>query len=191
MTHDQPYEAQPSAPEQPQYQEVSEEELKRIFTDHQEWLETKGDDGIQANLSLADLQGADLISAKLQGANLSLANLQEADLAGAKLQGANLRVANLQKADLSGANLQGADLSGANLQGANLNKAYLKKANLGDANLSGANLTEAKKLTQKQLDQACGDEKTKLPEGLTIATCREEQEGSTDGDDGAQRAAAG
>jgi hypothetical protein len=31
------------------------------------------------------------------------------------------------------------------------------------------------------LDHACGDEETKLPEGLTIETCREEQEGSTDG----------
>ena len=61
-------------------------------------------------------------------------------------------------------------------QGANLSEAKLQEANLKKANLSGANLTEAKKLTQKQLDQACGDEETKLPEGLTIATCREERE---------------
>ena len=43
---------------------------------------------------------------------------------------------------------------------------------VNNANLQGANLTEAKELTQMQLDQACGDTETKLPEGLTIATCR-------------------
>ncbi len=55
-------EAQPSAPEQPKYRKVSEEELKRILADHQRWLETKGVDGIQANLVAANLQGANLIA---------------------------------------------------------------------------------------------------------------------------------
>ena len=36
--------------------------------------------------------------------------------------------------------------------------------------LHGANLTGAKNLTQMQLDQACGDAHTKLPEGLTIVS---------------------
>ncbi len=58
----QPDEAQSSAPEPPQYRDVSEEELKRILTDHQEWLETKGEKGIQANLVGANLQGANLIA---------------------------------------------------------------------------------------------------------------------------------
>ncbi len=80
------------------------------------------------------------------------------------------------QASLAGAKLQKANLGSANLQGANL-----LGANLQEADLSGANLTEAKELTQLQLDQACGDEETKLPEGLTIETCPEEQEGSTDG----------
>ncbi len=57
----------------------------------------------------------------------------------------------LQEAHLGGADLQGAILTGANLQG---------------ANLQGANLTKAKSLTREQLDEACGDDKTKLPDDL-------------------------
>jgi len=53
-----------------------------------------------AYLSRADLSGADLY-----GANLSRANLSRADLSGADLYGANLSRANLSRADLSGADL--------------------------------------------------------------------------------------
>ncbi len=79
-------------------------------------------------------------------ADLSRADLREADLQGAFLTGAKL-----QGADLFCANLQGADLAGANLQG---------------ANLRSANLTNAKSLTREQLDEACGDDETKLPDYL-------------------------
>ena len=41
--------------------------------------------------------------------------------------------------------------------------------NLDD--LSYADLTDAKNLTQTQLDKACGDAHTKLPEGLTLKPC--------------------
>ncbi len=61
-----------------------------------------------------------------------------------------------KRADLNGADLQGANLTGANLQG----------ANLGGANLEGADLTNAKYLTRRQLDDACGDEETTLPDYL-------------------------
>ena len=116
----QPDEAQPSAPEQPQYRKVSEEELKRIRTDHEKWLVTKGEKGTQADLSNANLrganlQGANLFGANLQGANLIGANLQGAHLRDANLQGANLRIANFKEADLIGANLQEADLRDAKL----------------------------------------------------------------------------
>jgi pentapeptide repeat protein len=94
------------------------------------------------NLYLADLQGADLFGASLQNAYLFGANLQGATLAVANLQGATLFVANLQGASLRGASLRGADLRGANLQG-------------------------VRHLTQEQVNQACGDEHTKLPVGLT------------------------
>ncbi len=158
---DAPEESQePGAPKEPQYKEVSETELKRVLAEHEKWLQTDGEEGAQA---------------KLQGANLRVAKLQRADLRGAKLQKANLYRADLQSAILRVADLQGANLGVANLQGAKLLGANLSGANLYGANLSGAKLTEAEHLTQQQLDEACGDKETKLPEGLTIETCPEDK----------------
>jgi hypothetical protein len=101
-----------------------------------------------ANLSRADLSGADLRRAYLLGADLRDANLGDADLSGANLSwadlsGADLRGANLSRADLSGADLRGANLNWANLSGANLSRANLRGANLSNANLRGANLSGA------------------------------------------------
>jgi uncharacterized protein YjbI with pentapeptide repeats len=100
----------------------------------------------------------------------------DTDLTGINLHGANLKGAllaktNLSNADLSGAYLTGASLTGANLGLANLTGADLSGAYLTGANLTGADLRGAKNLTQMQLDQACGDAHTKLPEGLTIKPC--------------------
>jgi uncharacterized protein YjbI with pentapeptide repeats len=78
------------------------------------------------------------------------------DLSLADLRGAVLRKANLSRAVLRGANLSGADLSRANLSG----------AALGLADLSGANLSGAEDLTQEQLEEANGDESTRLPSDL-------------------------
>src|SRR5712672_2409020 len=136
-----------------------------------------------ANLSGADLDSADLKSAYLSGANLSGANLlganlSRADLTGADLTGANLGLADLNGAYLSSANLSGANLSGANLRGADLTGANLRSANLRGANLSvayliRADLTGAKNLIQTQLNEACGNNETELPEGLglTLKPC--------------------
>jgi hypothetical protein len=66
------------------------------------------------------------------------ANLSEANLSGADLRWANLSGADLRWADLSAANLRGADLREANLRGANLSEANLSEANLRGANLRGA-----------------------------------------------------
>jgi uncharacterized protein YjbI with pentapeptide repeats len=81
-----------------------------------------------ANLTEADLSGANLRNVLLRTADLSHANLTKADLQGA---------------DLSRANLIGADLSGAKLNRANLSKAYLDDAILNGADLSEANLRGA------------------------------------------------
>ena len=77
------------------------------------------------------------------------ANLTDANLYGADLGDANLSYANLSGADLSSTNLTHAwlsfaDLYGANLSGANLRYANLSGANLTLANLSGADLMLAK-----------------------------------------------
>jgi len=75
----------------------------------------------------------------------------------AQLQGAHLLAAQLQEATLVGAQLQGANLRYTDLRGANLERAQLQ----------GATLAEVKNLTQDQVNMACVDEDTKLPEGLT------------------------
>ena len=70
-------------------------------------------------------------------------NLHHADLSGAQLPGAQLSSASLTGANLSGANLSSAFLNKANLSGANLSNAYLVDANLSNADLSRANLSDA------------------------------------------------
>jgi hypothetical protein len=101
------------------------------------------------NLRRTKLQEANLIEANLSGADLSGADLSGADLSGADLSGADLHEADLHEANLSGADLSGADLS----------KAYL----------SGANLQGAQNFTQDQINSACIDENSRLPEGLRRA----------------------
>ncbi len=137
------------------------DELQNILRAHSDWWDADGyqDPTIpgKANLCMADLIGADLFGADLFGADLigadlREADLREADLCGADLIGAYLREADLFEADLSGADLSGADLSGSNLSG---------------AKLSGDNLRLAKNLISDQLNTACGDDKTQLPDGLS------------------------
>ncbi len=131
-----------------------------------------------AYLSGANLSGANLLGANLSGANLTSAKLSRVDLTGADLTGANLGLADLNGAYLSGANLSDANLSSVNLRGADLTGANLRSANLRGANLSvayliRADLTGAKNLIQTQLNEACGNNETELPEGLglTLKPC--------------------
>jgi hypothetical protein len=90
-------------------------DLKKILDEHLLWL--NGEGGSRANLSNADLCGADL-----RDANLSNADLFGANLRGANLSNADLRDANLSNADLCGANLRGANLSNADLCGASIDQ---------------------------------------------------------------------
>jgi hypothetical protein len=118
---------------------MTQDELKQVLDHHIVWLQNNNN-GKRANLSGADLSGANLSWADLSGADLSGANLSGAHLSGANLSGANLFGAHLSRANLSGANLSRADLSGANLSRANLSRADLFGANLSRADLSGADL---------------------------------------------------
>src|SRR5579862_7463750 len=70
----------------------------------------------------------DLAYAVMRGANLTLANLSGAQLREADLVLANLRGADLRHADLSGANLVGARLMGVDLADANICGADLSTA---------------------------------------------------------------
>jgi uncharacterized protein YjbI with pentapeptide repeats len=144
---------------------------------------------VRANLSRANLNGADLEGADLRNADLRDANLKDARLH-ANLRGANLRGADLRGADFrwrafslgelgeirelrfdERRNFLSADLRGTDLRGADLGRADLSETDLSGADLSGADLYTARGVTQVQLDVACGDNRTQLPQGLTIRTC--------------------
>ncbi len=97
----------------------------------------------RAELSGAELVGADLSDAELVGADLSDADLTDAELTGARIIGADLTDANLRGADLTDADLTDAYLGGADLTDADLSDAYLNNAYLGGADLTDADLTDA------------------------------------------------
>jgi len=104
---------------------------------------------ITPDLSLANLERADLAGANLQHANLEVARLVDADLRdahleGARLLGAWLDGADLRKAHVEGADLFGAYLSHADLRGADLRGASLERVNMVNTKLSGTDLSGAR-----------------------------------------------
>jgi len=110
--------------------------LAEILEQHGDWLDSNGESGIQADFSRENLEGTDLIDARLQDGLLNKTILKRADLMLADLRGASLLQANLKDANLLGtvfhqANLQAATLDGATgllsrqLAGANLFRASL------------------------------------------------------------------
>ena len=110
------------------------------------------------------------VSAK--DASFASAELQRADFTGADLTGADF-----QKSELGRANFQDATITGTSFAFANLARAELQGAKYeGPIDFTGAftfitrfdglDLSQAKGLTQSQVDEACGTAETKLPEGL-------------------------
>jgi uncharacterized protein YjbI with pentapeptide repeats len=116
-----------------------------------------------ADLSDADLKGTDAQENKfvLDNAYLRGVNLGDADLEYISMKGVNLHPARLVNTNLSNADLSDADLVHAYL--ANVD---LSGATLSDADLSGVDLRTVTGLTQEQIDEAKGDERTLLPDDL-------------------------
>lgn len=115
-----------------------------------------------AHLRGADLFGVQLCASDLRGVKLDGANLREGSLAGANLEDASLRGANLEFANLGGAVLRGAVLEGAEVAYADLS-----------ADLTGVDLSVLRGLQDRQLESACSDGDTVLPEGskAELADC--------------------
>ncbi|MDZ8027019.1 MAG: protein kinase domain-containing protein [Nostoc sp. SerVER01] len=116
------------------------------------------------NLSLLNLQGADLSGTNFHSAQLQKTNLQGANLHNSDFGRASLTRANLKDANLSKAYFNHTDLEGADLRGADLSHAYLTNANLRGTNLCGANLTNAK-ISDEQLALAKTNWMTIRPNG--------------------------
>jgi uncharacterized protein YjbI with pentapeptide repeats len=92
--------------------------LPEILEQHADWLESNGETGMQADFSRGNLEGADLIDARLQDAIFNKANLKRADLMLADLRGASLLQADLQDTNLLGTMFQQFSLQAARLHGA-------------------------------------------------------------------------
>ncbi|MCE9521540.1 MAG: pentapeptide repeat-containing protein [Alphaproteobacteria bacterium] len=116
---------------------------------------------IEADLSGAKFDGANLAGAQLNNANMSNASFAYTNFSGAQLQGADMRSSNFSNAWLNWAWLAGAKLDGANFT----------NVNLSGAQLQGADLSKTIGLTDLQLATACGDSTTRLPPGISAPRC--------------------
>lgn len=151
-----------------------------------------------SNLSGGSLDGSDLSGAQfrralmyrvigegvtLQRAVLEDATLTEANLSNSKFANANLSRANLTRAVFSNTDFTGAEFNNANLteaqfkgaqfQDAKFNRTILLDSDLENADFSGADMATVQGLKQTQLDVACGDERTRLPVGLSLPYCED------------------
>lgn len=99
----------------------------------------------------ATMRGLVAAGVKLSRADFSSAVLTDARFTGSILRQVQFRNAKLHNSDFTRADLSGADFSGADL--------------------SGADLETASGLTAAQLEDACGDARTKLPIGLSVPLC--------------------
>jgi len=121
----------------------------------------------KATLDRADISGTDLSSAQFVKARLARANLTSTRLGGANLEKADLQRAVLMNADLSGTILRGASFARADLRGAHFANADLHNAQFNLADLRGADLSRSTGLVQAQLGDTCGDDRTRLPPGIS------------------------
>ena len=88
-----------------------------------------------------------------------------------RFSNADLRDVEAYGGVFSSSSFSGANLTNANFVGAYLDGANFSGATLTGVNLSGATLLRATGLSQARLNQACGDETTRLPRGMTIPQC--------------------
>jgi uncharacterized protein YjbI with pentapeptide repeats len=123
------------------------------------------------NLFQGDFGGLEARGLNVSGARLRQADLSLAVMNRTRFANADMRDVEAYGAVFSSADFSGADLTNASLVGTYLEGARFAGARLTGTNLSGAQLARATGLTQRQLDQACGDEATTLPRGLRIRNC--------------------
>lgn len=110
------------------------------------------------------------------GSNFQRTRAVEARIGRLVASGVRLDLADFTSASLPNARFTGSILRGATFRNARLHKsdftaAVVTAVDFTGAQLPGADLQSAIGLTRAQLKSACGDAQTKLPEGMSIATC--------------------
>ncbi|MFK0335797.1 pentapeptide repeat-containing protein [Agrobacterium sp. 16-172Ci] len=138
---------------------------------------------IRTALGEANLQGANLTKVEAYRSDFSAADATNAKFVNAEMQRTKFENTKLDGTDFTKAELGRADFEGATLNGSKFSLTNLSRARFGGAKLGGpvdftsafllltriegVDLSAATGLDQKQIDIACGDAKTKLPNGLT------------------------
>ncbi|MBV9510956.1 MAG: pentapeptide repeat-containing protein [Caulobacteraceae bacterium] len=129
-----------------------------------------------ASCPRCNLFQADFGNKVLKGRNLAGARIRQADMSLSVLNYSNMSHADLRDVNgygalFTGVNFTGADMTNATFVGAYLQGADFRGAKLAGVNFSGAEMDKAVGLTQRQLNAACGDEKTTLPARLHLPAC--------------------
>ena len=123
------------------------------------------------NLFQGDFSGLEARGLNLSGARLRQANLSLSVMNRTRFSNADLRDVDAYGGVFSSSNVAGANLPNASFVGTYLDGANFSGATLSGANFAGASLKRARGLTQSRLNQACADDTTQLPSGLTIPHC--------------------
>ena len=147
-----------------------------------------------ANVTKAGLVRTSLAQSDLTGSDFDKAEGYRSDFTAVKASGASFVAAELQRGNFSSADLRNADFTKAELGRAIFYRATFDKTQFAMANLSralfhnasfagpvdfseafmfltrieGVDLSRATGLKQDQIALSCGDETTKLPQGLTV-----------------------
>ena len=184
----------------PEEKEVAEKppefDPAKTMEEHIMWLVSNGKEGIRAvfddqivtradfkgkNLTQASFKMADISGSDCSGANFSAADMRNGDFSFCNFKEANLalsrlRHAKLKKTQFVEANLRGVDFSGADMAGATFPDADMAQVVLLEADLSDADLSQAKNLTQAQINRARWGNPPSLPPGLWTTPPPEEEE---------------
>ncbi len=119
--------------------------------------------GYRASFRKARFNNSRMTKSEYSRADFSEAQFENIDWAKAELGRANFTGASFKEVNFEFSNLARARFTKANLLGVYFTKAYTYLTRL-----EGVDLSEVYDLMQDQLDMACGDDKTRLPEGLVM-----------------------
>ncbi|MGJ8559026.1 MAG: pentapeptide repeat-containing protein [Litorimonas sp.] len=125
----------------------------------------------EANLSHSSMRQANLHRAEMARGVFHDNDFQSANLIGASAASVDFTRSNFDRARMDNINLTGATLDAGQFTGVRFGFANFEDATLLDTNFSDADLTHVVGLTQVQLDTACGNMNTRLPDGLSLSYC--------------------
>lgn len=115
----------------------------------------------------ANFDGATLISSRLMKSEFSRATFRQANIVDVHWSRSELGRADFESARLQNVNFMFSNLSRARFGGATLDNVVFFGAYTYLTHFEDTDLGAVRQLSQQQLDIACGNEKTRLPPGLS------------------------